>query len=1343
MPDDITADEARESPASAETMWLGEKPGAAPPIHEEATILGGLDVSRPDERTEERPTGAADLAEFRRALVDIGLFDEAELDSLAANVPESQGVLGLARFLQQAGRLTAYQAAAVYQRKSRGLLIGNYTILEKLGAGGMGMVFKARHRKLGRVVALKILPPSFARDRTAVARFKREIEAAGRLKHPNIVAALDADEDRGVHFLVMEYVEGSDLDNVVRRRGPLPLSQAVDYVIQAALGLEAAHAQGIVHRDIKPSNLMLDGAGTVRLLDLGLARIAEESNPFGQAAATRLTASGMYMGTVDYMAPEQAEDARKADHRADIYSLGCTLYYLLTGREPFAGDTVLKRLLAHMERPAPLLRTARPEAPAPLEDVYQRMMAKRPAGRPATMTDLIVLLEMCRTAIAEAPPTPVAAPKSSARLMVFDEGKRKTSEKGPAPARAGRDESVVVRQHDADDLPVGPELSLEDLVADVRPDVPMLPPAPTTIKRGVKPTEPVLTRSAPPRGQRPDRARSLNLALQAAAVAMVCGFLAFLLWPRRTPRPKPTPPAADMSVATPAAPSPVATSVAIPEAPAPPPVANASLAVVEPLVEVGRFTGHDSPHVDHVHVLRDGKTLLTTCSDGKARLWDMASGRELRRFCHPAGLRPAAIHPDGRHVLTGCNDGLVRLWDLQTGESRPIVKHEGRVWAVAVSPDGTSALSAGDHGIVRVSDLRKGGETRRFETHNAWDWSVAFSPDGRRALTGSGDGVVWLEDLTRNDPPVALRGQPEFAFSVAFAPDGRHAASSAFGQITYWDLQNRRGVKVPIEPEHLPSLVISPNGRRIWFATGVKGSNGASLDQGMIGFWDTDGHGPPTILNRGHGHLGMDVLPDGGIATADLDGVARIWRPSRSLDRARKLDADGQDQAALAEYSELIADRPDDARLLIERGRLLYELGRLSEARADYTRAAERAPDNPQVFLDAAGWWVAGPYPPDLKVPVGFQIDGEIDPSKPAPPTGNEQRQWRRAQIEMQGKLDFGKIFNAEDAAAYALVIFHSPIERDVVLLWGVDDEMAFYLNGQHILEDIVGYSPFGTRLSLVRVKAGRNTILAKVVNGKGPHSLNLMISLAPADLLRAHVRLVKRWRDAVDDYQRALARDPSSLDVDLYHDGGTALGETGRWSEAAAAWRRVVELDPANAHHQERLVAAHLGAGDLAAVGRITETLIERERQDRPNPRLGRQVDLYLHNRLCWTIALNPGGMIGSSPLVLWSARRPGAREQDPAVLLTSGAVDYRAGQFERAVTQLNNAIKARNGKDTAFDWVFLAMARHRLKQPEARQALARAKELAKDGSMEWYQRAEIEYLLQEAELELARPVK
>ena len=325
-------------------------------------------------------------AAFRLAVLDAGLVEPAAFDELARGVGD---VTELARVLVRAGALTAYQAGAVVQGKSKGLVIGRYVIRDRLGAGGMGVVLKARGRGDDSDVALKLLPPSFNRDPDAVARFRREVEVASRLQDPNIVSALDADEDRGMQFMVMAYVEGRDLERLVRERGPRPVGQALDAVIQAARGLVAAHAAGIVHRDIKPSNLMLDGAGVVRVLDLGLARIVDGATPFGQQSGKALTQSGSYMGTVDYMPPEQADDSHRVDHRADIYSLGCTLFFLLTGRPPFEGVSVLKRLMAHQETPAPSLRSARAAVPEALNEVYLAMMAKRPADRPATMAEVV------------------------------------------------------------------------------------------------------------------------------------------------------------------------------------------------------------------------------------------------------------------------------------------------------------------------------------------------------------------------------------------------------------------------------------------------------------------------------------------------------------------------------------------------------------------------------------------------------------------------------------------------------------------------------------------------------------------------------------------------------------------------------------------------------------------------------------------------------------------------------------------------------------------------------------------------------------------------------------------
>ncbi len=432
-------------------------------------------------------------------------------------------------------------------------MIGSYLILDKLGQGGMGVVFKAQHRKTGKVVALKILPPSFARDQQAVLRFKREIEAAGRLKHPNIVAALDADEDRGVHFLVMDYVAGSDLDRVVRERGPMPVVQAIDCVIQAARGLEAAHAQGIVHRDIKPGNLMLDTAGMIRVLDLGLARIVDAANPFSKTAAGRLTESGMYMGTVDYMAPEQAEDSHRVDHRADIYSLGCTLYYLLTGKEPFPGETVLKRLLAHMERPAPSIRALRPTVAPAVDSAYQKMMAKRPDDRPASMAEVIALLESCKASGVEVEAQAGEAPKSRPELKVFNEPMLKRA--GSAETKA--DPSIFAVGELRERTLIEHDLNLEDLVMDVRAGSPARAPSPSAYASTRQNSAAEAAGDATnPRPAQPERAGPGWLG---AIAVLGAGFARFVLFPGAAPDTGSRPPVAVAEPSTPGA-SPAGTS---------------------------------------------------------------------------------------------------------------------------------------------------------------------------------------------------------------------------------------------------------------------------------------------------------------------------------------------------------------------------------------------------------------------------------------------------------------------------------------------------------------------------------------------------------------------------------------------------------------------------------------------------------------------------------------------------------------------------------------------------------------------------------------------------------------
>ena len=273
-------------------------------------------------------------------------------------------------------------AADSRRRLKMGSRLGNYRIVRLLGRGGVGVVLKAEHVRMKRPVALKVLRSRVMRSRRGLQRFQQEVRAAGRLSHPNIVIAYDADEVDGLHFLVMEYVDGSNLSRHLRKRGPLPLLEVLSYMQQTASGLEYAHRNGIIHRDIKPGNLLVDPEGTIKILDLGFASI---QNPEGNAASAAVTQRNQLLGTFDYMAPEQADDPRSVDLRADIYSLGCTMYRLLTGELPYSGETTLHKILAHRERPIPSLRAARGDVPPELENLFTRMLAKDRVDRPVSM----------------------------------------------------------------------------------------------------------------------------------------------------------------------------------------------------------------------------------------------------------------------------------------------------------------------------------------------------------------------------------------------------------------------------------------------------------------------------------------------------------------------------------------------------------------------------------------------------------------------------------------------------------------------------------------------------------------------------------------------------------------------------------------------------------------------------------------------------------------------------------------------------------------------------------------------------------------------------------------------
>ncbi len=307
-----------------------------------------------------------------------------KLKKRAGGWPKKQEALS--KLLIEANLLTQWQADKLLAGKHRGFRLKQYKLLGQIGKGGMSHVYLAEHTVMERRVALKVLPRQRVKDRSYLARFRLEARAAARLDDPNIVRVYDIDSEGDTHYIVMEYVDGRDLHQTVTQDGPLKFEVAADYIAQVANGLEHAHQMGLVHRDIKPANCLLDAHKTVKLLDMGLAKLTDDETSLTLANDENV------LGTADYLAPEQALNSHGADARADIYSLGCTLYFLLVGKPPFPDGTISERLLKHqVEQPESLLNL-RPDCPLSLEDICSRMMRKKPEDRIQTAGEVAIIL---------------------------------------------------------------------------------------------------------------------------------------------------------------------------------------------------------------------------------------------------------------------------------------------------------------------------------------------------------------------------------------------------------------------------------------------------------------------------------------------------------------------------------------------------------------------------------------------------------------------------------------------------------------------------------------------------------------------------------------------------------------------------------------------------------------------------------------------------------------------------------------------------------------------------------------------------------------------------------------
>jgi len=711
--------------------------------------------------------------------------------SLLKQCPEPRALAGE---LVKRRWLTAHQARVLLAGNPQELLLGSYVVLERLGEGGMGSVFKARHQKLDRTVAVKMIRKDKDGSPDAVRRFRREIEAASRLQHPNIVQALDADQNGDALFLVMELVEGTDLARLVKKNGPLPVGQACNAIRQAALGLQHAHEKGLVHRDIKPANLMVSKAGVVKVADLGLARWKREE---GEESASRgITREGSVIGTVDYLAPEQATDSRSVDIRADLYSLGCAFYYLLTGQVPFPGGQAIEKLYRHrFEEPKPLAEV-RPETPAAVIAVVRRLMAKKPEERYQTPAEVATELEqLMRSGFKGAGKAP-AAPRQGRRRALIAAGAALVPLLmaawflnpfgGGGPTVAATPVKLSIQPTAAP--PAAPPTAVA-----VAPPTRPASVAPVTQRQ--EPSRPPITPDPVPTPTGNDRRLTGHtssvtcLALSPDGNALLSGAMdnTLRLWDWRTGK---------LLRTLTGHKEPVRAAIFSPDGTR---ILSSGgmwdgkdLAIhiwdASTGTEIKRFTGHIQT-VNALAFTVDGQKLLSGGADKDLRLWDLTAGKELRPATRVTNyLYCLTPTPDGAHVLAGGRHKSFWLIDVASGEVvRAFNGHSDAIHSIAVNADGTLGVSGSNDRSIRMWNLKTGEETRRLDYPDAVN-SVALSRDGARLLTANRDRTIRLLDLRSGQEITKFTAHNSSVTRAIFTPDERGVISCCEGLIAVWPL---------------------------------------------------------------------------------------------------------------------------------------------------------------------------------------------------------------------------------------------------------------------------------------------------------------------------------------------------------------------------------------------------------------------------------------------------------------------------------------------------------------------------------------------------------------------------
>jgi WD40 repeat protein/serine/threonine protein kinase/class 3 adenylate cyclase len=776
-----------------------------------------------------------------------------------------------------------------------------YELLGELGKGGMGIVYRARDRETGDLVALKVLRPELAFDDQVMGRFKSEVRVARRITHKNVCRLYDLGRAGDTYYITMEMVEGDSLRQILQRSGAMHPRKGVSIALQICNGLREAHAQGVVHRDLKPENVMIDETGSVKLMDFGIAR---------SSLGIHQTAAGMVIGTPAYMAPEQVR-GEQVDQRADIYALGHILYEIFTGSPTFKANTAMEVVFKQIQELPRRPREVQPTVPLHIEAAIIRCLEKDPANRFQTVEELEAALQGSpeqQAALGGAYPTPV-----------------------PSLQDAGTDATMVATPTGAQTRPTAPAYAPTGVPTSQATVVQTPPPRvatplPTQAQSATQmASSPAATvTAAPPVAVPPARPKSNANAIAIAAVAIIVlvGIAGGGWWfirskmqqvtqappteqaaqtPAQQPAEPGNPPPTESEPAPPASsgsPSPGSTSPSpaptsgtpaptpgnaeapapspTPAAPEPTPAPPPAAAPVRPLpsYDFARPLAGHTAAVTSVSFSADGRLLASGSADKTVRIWEIGSASMLKVLKgHSGNVTSVSFSGDNQLIASASLDKTVKLWDAGSGsELATLPKESVPVLVVAFSPNSRLLATATQNGEVKLWDSGGPRGLAAFDAHDGPVHAMAFSPNGGILATAGRDGKVRLWQMTSGNPIRTIAAHEDAVMAVAFSPDGRTLASASEDKtVRLWDASSGRVLQTLTGHEDgVDGLAFSADGRVL--ASG-------SADK-TIKLWEvSSGKELKTLSGHVFGITGLVASRDGRwLASAASDKSIRLWR---------------------------------------------------------------------------------------------------------------------------------------------------------------------------------------------------------------------------------------------------------------------------------------------------------------------------------------------------------------------------------------------------------------------------------------------------------------------------------